>query len=139
VGDGDVGLRVGLFRFGVRIVGVPSVAELTALFHRCDDVAVEHGADGCCATVRFDRTAAVFTDAVVSGIRDLEHVGLWPVRVTADDDPRRPSPPAAEALAIEAVNLVLRLRAIAPRVERWAVLRSLLTGRDAVRTARRAG
>ncbi|WP_275415635.1 hypothetical protein [Virgisporangium aliadipatigenens] len=123
----------------MRVVGVPSLAELTALFRRCDDVVVEHGAQGCCATVRFDRTAAVFTDALVSGVRDLEEVGLRPVCVSGDDDPRPSWRPASEALAVEAVNLVLRLRTIAPRVERWGAVRSLLTGRDAVRTARRAG
>jgi hypothetical protein len=166
-------------QFAVQVDGVPSEAQLNALFDRCDDVVVERDPASRRTWILVDRLAPSLMDAIVSVIRDLDFIGAVTVGVRDDDDlvtlpvvaERIGRPPDAAAawltdpagfprpvftgggeplyrwsaiapwlrsrLGVElpspeptltAVNLALRLRALAPRVERMAALRSLIAG-----------
>jgi hypothetical protein len=156
---------------------------LAALFGRCDDVTVSV-VDGRIEAA-FDRDAPSLVDAIVSGVRDLDIVGLNAVEAEPDDDlvtistvaerlVRNPAAverwmsgevgpggfpaPVDWATPVDvqpcyswsqvapwlarnigylepdvmpsymAVNLALRLRALAPHVERIAAVRSLIPG-----------
>jgi hypothetical protein len=77
---------VTLFQFGLDVSPGPPEGDLRALFDRCDDVAVEYDAPTGRARIRFDRIAPSMVDAVVSGVRDLDHAGLVASGVVADDD-----------------------------------------------------
>ncbi|WP_433080132.1 hypothetical protein ACQP1P_42170 [Dactylosporangium sp. CA-052675] len=108
------------------------------------------------AWVAFDRPAPTLVDAVVSGVRDLDVAGLGIAAAIADDSlvtaatvaervgrpvalgPGRVfdwgevlerlggDPGGPDEAAFEAVTLALRLRALAPRLERMTPIRSLL-------------
>jgi len=165
----------------VLVLDEVSDQRLAALFGRCDDVTVSV-VDGRIEAA-FDRDAPSLVDAIVSGVRDLDIVGLNAVEAAPDDDmvtlttvaermARDPAAverwvtgdvgpggfpaPVAWALpeglqpcfwwsqvepwlamnighlppdavpAYQAVNLALRLRELAPRVDRIAAVRSLI-------------
>lgn len=60
--------------------------QLDGLFTRWGDLAVEQGGRRGAAEVRFDRDAPTLLDAIVSGVRDLEAIGVGAVGVRDDDD-----------------------------------------------------
>lgn len=64
----------------------PNVDQLRELHAACRDLTVEWVRPGG-ADVAFDRDAPTLVDAIVSGVRDLEAVGLSASRVREDDDP----------------------------------------------------
>jgi hypothetical protein len=64
----------------------PGVDQLAELLARCGDLTVERGRAGGGAEIAFDRDAPTLVDAIVSGVRDLEAVGLAAGRVRDDDD-----------------------------------------------------
>lgn len=111
----------------------PSDVELGWLFARCADLSVEASPRRQRTRVSVDRVALSLVDAVVSAVRDLEMVGLPPAVVVVDDDDLvtddvRVTDEAGMDPTLTAINLALRLRALAPRVERLRTIRSLIAG-----------
>lgn len=172
-----------MLRQFVLVLDEVSDQRLAALFGRCDDVTVSV-VDGRIEAA-FDRDAPSLVDAIVSGVRDLDIVGLNAVEAAPDDDVVTISIMAERVVrspatverwlagdigpggfpapldwsvqaglqpcyawsqvapwmarnvgyaepdtlpAYQAVNLALRLRELAPRVDRIAAVRSLIPG-----------
>jgi hypothetical protein len=170
-----------LQQFVVLVDKAPTEYQFVGLFAKCGDVVVEENPGRRTSEIKFDRDAPTLADAIVSGLRDLESLGITAIRVREDDDlvtlpvvAQRVArsreavrlwsvghagvggyPAAVDAAlnthfyrwsqvgpwmvenlgvaawhpepVLSAVNLTLRLRTLAPRVERWEVIRSLLT------------
>jgi hypothetical protein len=75
-----------LMQFVVALRQVPTEEQIGALLHRCNDATIEvHPATGQ-AWVAFDRDAPSFIDAVVTGVHDVQRVGLTAVSVLDDED-----------------------------------------------------
>jgi hypothetical protein len=124
-------------QFTVRLKKLPGTVELGWLFSRCADLCVVSSPRRDVASVLVDRYAPSVVDAVISAIRDLDTVGLIPVSVEPFDDLAPDWTPAswdgrserddADPIFV-AINLALRLRALAPLVGRIAAIRSLISG-----------
>jgi hypothetical protein len=112
------------YRFVVRLLRPPADAQLRRLFATTHDCCVEVGAWRAWAAVTVDRAAPSLADALGSAIEDLASAGLSPVESGPGEDTSVPGDDAVYAAA----NLVLQLRAVAPQVERFAVLASLVPG-----------
>jgi hypothetical protein len=65
---------------------VPGEEAIETLLSRCDDASVECWPAAEEAWVAFDREAPTLVDAIVSGVRDLDHAGIPAERVREDDD-----------------------------------------------------
>jgi hypothetical protein len=75
-----------LQQFGLLVDQPVDKATLTALVHRCGDVAVTLSADQPGPLISFDRPAPSLIDAILSAVRDLDAVGITAARVLDDDD-----------------------------------------------------
>jgi hypothetical protein len=64
----------------------PTEEQVEYLFDRSDDATVELEPASGEAWVAFDREAPTLVDAIVSGVRDLDSVGIIPRQVRDDDD-----------------------------------------------------
>ena len=65
---------------------VPGEEAIEALLSRCEDASVECWPEANEIRVAFDREAPTLVDAIVSGVRDLDHAGIPAERVREDDD-----------------------------------------------------
>jgi hypothetical protein len=75
-----------LTQFVLVVLDPPTEGQVERLLDRGDDTCVEWNAVDGEAWVAFDREAPTLMDAIVSGVRDLHHVGLEPIGVREDDD-----------------------------------------------------
>ena len=77
---------MGLQEFTLLVAGVPTAAQLTALFTRCADVTIEYDVARGSSEVSFERDAPTLVGAIVSAVNDLDRIGLVPVRLLDDRD-----------------------------------------------------
>jgi hypothetical protein len=75
-----------LQQFVVIVEQRPTKLQVDLLMQRHDDIAVEFHAKEAYAEVYFDRDGPTLVDAIVSGVQDLDRVGLFARRVRDDDD-----------------------------------------------------
>jgi hypothetical protein len=75
-----------LQQFVIIVEQRPSTLQLDLLMKRHDDLIVEFHETKAYTQVKFDRDAPTLMDAIVSGVQDLDRVGLLARRVRDDDD-----------------------------------------------------
>lgn len=75
-----------LRQFVLVVADVPGEEAIETLLSRCDDASVECWPAADEVWVAFDREAPTLVDAIVSGVRDLDHAGIPAERVREDDD-----------------------------------------------------
>jgi len=73
-------------QFALLVAELPTKDQMRGLFERCADLTVEQDPRRGTTVVSFDRYAPSLVDAIVSAVRDVESVGLVPVRVRDDED-----------------------------------------------------
>ena len=136
-----------LRQFVIDMDRVPSDVETGWLFARCSDLSVEASPRHRWTRVSVDRSALSLVDAIVSAVRCGYRPGQLPfwlpwtrqptsaglyrwsaVSAMLGEGPGVALTDAGTGSTLTAVNLALRLRALAPRVERIRTIRSLIAG-----------
>ena len=111
-------------RFRLIIDRMPTDDEVNQLFDQYDDMGTRWIPAESSAVVWVDREAPTVLDAVLSAVRDCDCIGLRPVGVVPDG----PLGYTEDEETVVAVDLALRLRTMASRVNRIAAIRTLVCG-----------
>lgn len=113
-----------LWRFELLIDRMPTDEEVNRLFAGYDDLGTRYTPADRSAVVWVDRDAPTIVDAVLTAVRDCDTVGLRPVGILPGTDPHS----SGDEATLAAVDLALRLRAMASRVDRMMEIQQLIGG-----------
>src|SRR5690242_3618529 len=80
------GVVMAVQQFGLGVDQPIDDSARDALYERCDDIAIEGIKGRRDVMISFERDAPTLIDAILSGVRDLDAVGLAATRVRDDDD-----------------------------------------------------